>query len=80
MKMSDPAHLSHVLYATLAAICVICIVSLILGRSYWRNFLAFCAGLAFLLVLHALGIREAPWAMAAIGLIVVVGLVSSAMS
>ena len=80
MQTNYPVQLSHVLYTALAAIFVIGIVSLTLGRSYWRNFLAFGAGFVFLLVLHAIGIREAAWAMAAIGLIVVVGLVSSAMS
>ena len=78
--MSAPAQLSHVIYATLGAMAVMIIVSLFLGRTFWRNFLAFCAGLLFLIVLHAIGVREAAWAMVVIAGIVVIGFISAAMS
>lgn len=78
--MVASAQLSYVLYATLAALVVMIVVSFFLGRTFLRNFLAFCAGSFFLLVLHAIGIKEAAWAMVAIVAIVVIGLISAAMS
>ena len=68
------------LVTTLAAMGVMLVTSWCLGRSFWRNFLSFCAGIGLLLILHALGIKEAAWSMLLVGVIVILGLMSAAIS
>ena len=72
--------LLHVVYATLSAMAVMVIASLVMGRSFWKNAVSFSIGFAFLLVLHALGGKAAAWAMILLVVMVVLGLVSAAMS
>lgn len=72
--------LIHVVYAALSAMAVMIVSSFVIGRSFWKNALSFCIGFAFLLVLYALGVKAAPWAMIVIVAIVVLGLISAAMS
>jgi len=71
--------LIHVAYAALSAMAVMLLSALVIGRSFWRNTLSFCFGFAFLLVLYALGIKAAPWAMVLIAGMIVLGLIASAM-
>lgn len=71
--------LIHVVYAALSAMAVMLVSTLVLGRSFWKNVLSFGIGFAFLLLLYALGVKAAPWAMILIVGIVVLGLISAAM-
>lgn len=71
---------AHVIYTALGAMGVMLIASLYWGRSFRSNVLAFCIGFVFLLALYALGVKAAAWAMVLIVAIIVLGVVSTALS
>ncbi len=77
--VANTVPLMHVAYTALAAMAVMIASSFVIGRSFLKNTLSFCIGFAFLLVLYALGVQAAPWAMILIAGMVVLGLISSAL-
>ena len=70
--------LLHVVYATLSAVAVMIAATFAMGMSFWKNVVSFCLGFSFLLVLYALGIKAALWAMLVLVALVVLGVISSA--